>query len=216
MQFIQHYATLRCVQVIYFARVRNIDSAVAGTRNISGFHLMASRATSEVWVYIYVWLHNMYQPLFWFKNNTLHSLLFPLETTTAPVVSAKWIFIYCRLDTRVHTWLVYFSVTLMLVFVYSTCPQWRSTELALEFAYVLHGSRQQRFEVPTFSSDEIPSLFGSMGGGLWCSGRKVQAMVEYTSWQLIWASGQSVLVSLRLGKKVLGCTEEKKPGKKWL
>ena len=36
MQFIQHYATLHCVQEIYFASVSNIDSAVAGTRNIPG------------------------------------------------------------------------------------------------------------------------------------------------------------------------------------
>ena len=36
MQFIQHYATLRYVQEIYFASVSNIDSVVAGTRNIPG------------------------------------------------------------------------------------------------------------------------------------------------------------------------------------
>ena len=36
MQFIQHYATLRCVKEIYFASVSNIDSVVAGTKNIPG------------------------------------------------------------------------------------------------------------------------------------------------------------------------------------
>ena len=49
MQFIQHYATLRCVQEIYFASVSNIDSAVAGTRNISGAEAFILWISSTCW-----------------------------------------------------------------------------------------------------------------------------------------------------------------------